>query len=236
MSTFGDFSIVLVIAGVGVAVVYFLFNSVANVPAAKAVKDATASPKPKAAPKGPSKKEIEEKKRKEKEIDDLIAREAVSTKGMHATRLEVESLEAHRAATAKKKAGKGKDVEAEAKTSFTEAEKTKERAQGFKVIVPKAESKPIVAKPASPTSSSASPSGSPTTGRAPAPALSKREEMEKKLSQFFKSNGKKKRDADYEVKPADADADKKKDIAGKVVVRKAIAASEANTWNADREW
>jgi len=232
----GDLPVVLVFAGIGLAVVFFLFQSVSKAPvqAPKAKAEAKAAPAAKKAPK--SKAEDKKKKEKEeKELEALIAREAVSTRGMPSAKFEVETLEDHRE-KAREKARQGKGaaaVAAEAKKEFSEEEKLKERAAGFKVIT-KEEKAPVV-KAAVATHSGSARVSSPKT-----PAAAARDELDRKLSQFFKANSGKKRGASADDKydpiaKKESAKPAKQDM--RVEVKKTINAASDDAWNADNhQW
>lgn len=209
-----DIAIVLGVAIAGLTIVWALFSSVTAAPA----KDAAApvATKAKASKKAkPSKKEAAE----ERAIEALIAKEAVSknSKGMSSDGHKVESLEEARERKAKK-SGKGQTVQAEAR-EFSETQKMKEKAEGFRVV-----EKTVEKKVASPVTNTA-------------PSMSKREEMEKKLGQFFKSNNKRgKRAGNDDYKPP-SKQETETDKGGKVILKKQFeTADPSGLWHRDREW
>jgi len=235
-----DIAIVLGFAAVAVAIVFFLFNSVSDVPKAKMdasqVLASAVAPKAKSAPKK-SKKDAAAEKAKEKELEELIAREATGNKGMATERYEVTTLEAAKQkAKAKKDANKnsGAAALADKKPVLTEEAKAKDRAHGFKIVETKEDKKeaPIAASVAS-----ASKGHSGTRRASPAsPAASKRDELENKLSQFFKGTSRRRRDGDdYEPKKA---ADNTTSRAERKVAapRSSNSPASANAWAEDREW
>jgi predicted dienelactone hydrolase len=233
-----DILVVLAVAGIAVAVVFFLFNSVSEVPTSKknaskilaevAAKDAQKKAKPQ--PKK-SKKDLEADKLREKELEELIAREAVASKGMPSERFQVTTLDDHKAKAKAKAAGaKGKTPLAESKSaSFSEEQKAKERAHGFKIVEAKEDKK----ESASPVNTGSKTHSGTRRASPQSPAASKREELEKKLGQFFKSSKRRNHDDDYT--PA-AKATNSSASQERVKAPQTAGGAGANAWSAEREW
>jgi len=248
-----DISIVIAIAVAALAVVVMLFKSVESVPqkkveASKVLEQATATKK--AAPaqqkaqkaKKPTKKELAEQKQKEAEIEALIAKElAAPSRGLATEKYEVETLEGAKAkAKAKKEASKksaGQAVAAAETKGPSEEQRAKDRAQGFKVVEVKKDDE----KPASPASTGnpAKSAGRRGTKKASptSPAAAKREELEKKLSQFFKGGNRRRRnDDDFAPAAGTSEAKAKLSPTSGVTQKKPISAAGTKTWAEEKEW
>jgi len=236
-----DIAIVLGFAAVAVAIVFFLFNSVSDVPKAKmdasqVLAKAAVPAKAKPAPKK-TKKDAAAEKAKEQELEELIAREAAGkNKGMATERYEVTTLESAKQKAAKLKKEKSAPAIIEKKAAASEEQKAKDRSLGFKFVDAKEDKKetPVAASVAG-----AGKGHSGTRRASPSsPAATKRDELEHKLSQFFKGNTRRRRgDDDYEPKQAGATAN-----AGAERVRaprqsgQGASPASANAWAEEREW
>ena len=158
---FAELLPVLAIAGVAIAIVYLLFNQLSSVPTKKSeaarvlqavesqAKAAKTSKSPSSA-KNMSKKEKAEAKKREEELDALVAKEALApARGLAAEKYNVETLDDAKAKNkAKKEASKksaGQAVAAAETKGPSEEQKAKDRAQGFKIVEEQKESSPVSA-------------------------------------------------------------------------------------------
>jgi hypothetical protein len=237
---FTDIAIVLGVAAVGIAIVFFLFNSVSDVPkskkeASKVIAEATA-PKPKSQSPAPkktaSKKDKAAKEAADREIEELIAREARGGgKGMGSDKTEVITLDDVKARAKAKKDSQQKQAAPSENKAVTEEQKAKDRAHGFKVVEAKEDKKPESPAVASPATGKTSG----TRRASPAsPAAAQREDLEKKLSQFFKGNNRRRRGDEDEYVPK-ANSEKKQSDRVKAT-KVAGGPGNANAWAEDREW
>lgn len=197
-----DYLIAVGVALVGLAVVYLLFNAIETKEVeAKKPKVAVTQSKSK-----PAEKKLTKKERQAlREEDEIIAKElAAATSGMHSDRRDAKviTLDEYRTSKKEKKELREK-VSGPVQTEFSPKQVAADKEQGFAVVKREAPKKKAV---------------SPVE-----PEISAKEQLDRKLGQFFRASEKKGKRKDYTLneKPAATEG-------GKVIITGNIASSR--TW------